>query len=277
MKDPAVLFYISDWLTSTSEMDADCRGWYLNLLLHNYDKKTLPCDIEKLAVLAGVKFSEFERFKQVFEHVLKHKFEQTDEHERITNPRTNEILRARETFTEKRSTAGKMSYIIKFFAKNFSNEFKDSRLIEFVKSNIDLTIDIKSEQVLKQVFEQMFELYRNGNRNINDSIVSNYNTINGESFFEIDECAKQAQLDTIWIESVSMNHKIALIKTKALIDAFSLKLKADGELKKELKDFKQHFNNWLRFELKAKVDHKKTDRMHFEGEKSNVEAIKSKF
>lgn len=274
MKDPAVLFYISDWLTSTGEMDADCRGWYLNLLLHNYDKKSLPCDIEKLAVLAGVKFSEFERFKQVFEQVLKHKFEQTDEHDRMTNHRMNEILRARETFTEKRSTAGKMSYIIKFFAKNYSNEFEDSKLIEFVKSNVDLTIDIKNEQVLKQVFEQMFELYRNGNGNK----ISNSNEgINTHSIFEIDECAKQAQLDIIWIESVSMNHKIALIKTKALINAFSLKLKADGELKKELKDFKQHFNNWLRFELKAKVDHKKTDRMHFEGEKSNVEAIKSKF
>jgi len=73
MKDPAVLFFISDWLTSTAEMDSDCRGWYLNLILHQYDKKDLPDDIEKLAVLAGVKFSEFERFKQVFENEIKSK------------------------------------------------------------------------------------------------------------------------------------------------------------------------------------------------------------
>ena len=77
-KDPAVLFYINDWLTSTAEMDADCRGWYLNLLLHNYDKKSLPNDLEKLAVLCNVKFSEYGRFKQVFEHVLKQKFEQIE-------------------------------------------------------------------------------------------------------------------------------------------------------------------------------------------------------
>ena len=74
-KDPAVLFFINDWLTSTAEMDADIRGWYLNLLLHNYDKKDLPNDVEKLAVLCNVKFSEYERFKQVFEQVLKQKFE----------------------------------------------------------------------------------------------------------------------------------------------------------------------------------------------------------
>ena len=74
MKDPAVLFYINDWLSSTAEMDADVRGWYLNLLLHNYDKKTLPNNVEKLAVLCNVKFSEYERFKQVFEQVLKQKF-----------------------------------------------------------------------------------------------------------------------------------------------------------------------------------------------------------
>ncbi|WP_312208251.1 DUF1376 domain-containing protein, partial [Empedobacter sp.] len=66
-KDPAVLLYINDWLVSTADMDADCRGWFLNLLLHNYDKGSLPDDIEKLAVLCNVRFSEFNRFEQVFE------------------------------------------------------------------------------------------------------------------------------------------------------------------------------------------------------------------
>ena len=116
-KDPAVLFFINDWLTSTAEMDADVRGWYLNLLLHNYDKKDLPNDIEKLAVLCNVKFSEYERFKQVFEQVLKQKFE-LNEFNRLSNERTNSILRSRENFKDKRSSAGKVSYIMKYMAKN---------------------------------------------------------------------------------------------------------------------------------------------------------------
>lgn len=164
MKDPAVLFYINDWLTSTAEMDADTRGWYLNLLLHNYDKNDLPNDIEKLAVLCNVKFSEYERFKQVFEQVLKQKFERT-ENNRITNLRTNDILKNREIFKDKRSTAGKVSYVMKYFSKNYQKEYKIKTLNSFVKENFDYDIDLKNEQMLKQVFEQVFELYRNENEN----------------------------------------------------------------------------------------------------------------
>jgi len=169
-KDPAVLFYISDWLTSTSEMDADVRGWYLNLLLHNYDKGSLPNDIEKLAVLAGVKFSEYKRFEQVFEQVFKQKFEQTPE-QRLSNPRTNEILRQRENFKEKRSESGKLSYFLKFCrAKHSKSMTKD--FIEFVKDNIDFTdIDLKSEHILEHLFKHLFELYRNRNENRDEDII----------------------------------------------------------------------------------------------------------
>lgn len=165
-KDPAVLFYINDWLTSTAEMDADVRGWYLNLLLHNYDKTDLPNDVEKLAVLCNVKFSEYERFKQVFEQVLKQKFEQT-ENNRLTNLRTNDILKNREIFKDKRSNAGKVSYVMKYLAKNYNKEYRIKALKEYVKDNFDYDIDLKNEQVLKQVFEQVFELYRNENESNN--------------------------------------------------------------------------------------------------------------
>lgn len=159
-KDPACLFYINDWLTSTAEMDADCRGWYLNLLLHNYDKGDLPNDVEKLAVLCNVKFSEYKRFEQVFEQVIKQKFEEI-ESGRISNLRTQSILKSREIFKDKRSNAGKMSYLMKFFYKEYKKQSQDIDLIEFMKSKIDTTIDTKNEQMIKQMFEHLFELYRN--------------------------------------------------------------------------------------------------------------------
>lgn len=163
MKDPAVLFYIDNWLSSTAEMDADVRGWYLNLILHNYDKKTLPNDIEKLAVLAGVKFSEFERFKQVFEQVLKHKFEQVDEN-RLSNPNADEILMNRDLFKDKRSNAGKMSYFLKLCYK----KTRDKKIISFLKDNVDLSeFDLKNKQMFEQVFEHLSELYINGNGDVN--------------------------------------------------------------------------------------------------------------
>lgn len=182
MKDPAVLFYVSDWLTSTAEMDSDVRGWYLNLILHNYDKKSLPNDIETLAVLAGVRFSEFKRFEHVFEHVFKQKFEQ-DENGRLSNRKTDTILRARENFKDERSKAGKVSYIMRYMAKNFTKEYKNKELRDFTKVNFDLNTDLKNEQVFKQVFKQVFELYRNENENESiDRDIVIFNNKDNENF-----------------------------------------------------------------------------------------------
>lgn len=164
MKDPACLFYINDWLTSTAEMDADCRGWYLNLLLHNYDKETLPNEIEKLAVLCNVKFSEYKRFEQVFEQVLKQKFEQLEDG-RLSNKRTQSILKSREVFKEKRSSAGKASYLMRFFYNKYKKEAKDKELVEYMRENIDLEIDTKNEHMIEHMFKHLFELYRNENEN----------------------------------------------------------------------------------------------------------------
>lgn len=165
-KDPAVLFYPSNWLTSTAEMDADCVGWYLNLILHNYDKGDLPNDVENLAKLANVKFSEFNRFKQVFEQVLSKKFDLL-ENGRLSNLKTQQILRSRELFKDKRSNAGKISYLMRFFEDNYKNEYKDNKLKYFVKDNLDLDIDTKNRTLVQNMFEQIFELYINININEN--------------------------------------------------------------------------------------------------------------
>lgn len=178
-KDPACLFYIGDWLTSTAEMDADCRGWYLNLLLHNYDKGTLPNEIEKLAVLCNVKFSEYKRFEQVFEQVLKQKFEVLEDG-RLSNQRTQSILKARELFKDKRSNAGKVSYLMRFFYKKYKKESKDNKIIEFMRDNLDANIDTKDEHLIEQMFKHLFELYRNENENENKDI----NKIDFDKFLE---------------------------------------------------------------------------------------------
>lgn len=185
-KDPAVLFYINDWLVATAEMDANCRGWYLNLILHHYDKGSLPNDIEKLAVLAGVKFSEFQMFKQVFEQVLQQKFT-LSENGRLKNAICETILRSRELFKEKRSASGKWSYLKKYFKNNFPKEFENSELIEFIKNNIDLSINTSDEQVIQQVFKHLCQLYINENENINININNNdidRESVRGEEIFK---------------------------------------------------------------------------------------------
>lgn len=174
-KDPACLFYIDTWLSSTAEMDSDVRGWYLNLILHQYDKKDLPNDIEKLAVLSGVKFSEFERFKQMFEQVLKHKFVLNDNN-RYENSYAKTILQGREQFKDKRTKSGTIGYLIKLSKeiKKFTNkEFELFKQHLFTLDENELN-EAKNKQVLEQMLQQVLEqnvkLYINGNENGNKYI-----------------------------------------------------------------------------------------------------------
>jgi hypothetical protein len=102
----------------------------------------------------------------VFEQVFKHKFEQIDE-ENLSNLKISTLIQNREFFQSKRSDAGKVSYIMRYMAKNYNKQYKIKALKDYVKDNFDYSIDLKNEQMLKQVFEHLFELYRNENINSN--------------------------------------------------------------------------------------------------------------
>ena len=199
-------------------MDADCRGWYLNLLLHNYDKGDLPTDIEKLAVLCNVKFSEFQRFEHVFKQVIEQKFEVL-EGGRLSNLRTQTILKAREQFKEKRSNAGKTSYLMRFFYKNFPKQAKNKTLTSFIRENLDTEIDTKNEQMIEHMFKHLFELYRNENENKDE--VEYIDNGNGEKkefdFSKSSEEFKNYFLNQ-FIESPKQKKKSKELKIKILID-----------------------------------------------------------
>lgn len=214
MKDPAALLYIDTWLTSTAGMDADVRGWYLNLVLHQYDKKDLPNDIEELAVLAGVKFSEYKRFEHVFEHVFKQKFK-INENGRLENEIAKEIIRKRESFVDKRSGAGKMSYFLKYIIKNFKPK-KDH--LQFIKDNVDLsTIDLKNEQMIKHLFEHMSELFKNGDGDVNKD--KNWKLDFSIYKAELNENFERIKLDDLFIleqEKFNPNINIILSIEKAI-------------------------------------------------------------
>lgn len=161
-KDPAALFFIDAWLIATKEMKAECRGWYVNLVLHQYKNKSLPNDLEELANLADVRISEFILFQQVWQQVLKHKFEQLPSG-RLYNPEAAEIIRGREEFIEKRAAAGRMSAFIKFIRRELC---PDENIIYFVKQNVDAEqIRTNDQQVLKQVFDHLLQLYINKYKN----------------------------------------------------------------------------------------------------------------
>ena len=60
-KPPAFQFYAKDWLTGTTEMTADARGVYIDLLATSWDRGPLPTDPTLLARLARVSPATFRR------------------------------------------------------------------------------------------------------------------------------------------------------------------------------------------------------------------------
>lgn len=161
-KDPAALFYIDTWLSATAEMDSDVRGWYLNLILHQYDKKDLPNDPEKLAVLAGVKFSEFERFKHMLEQVLMQKFK-LNESGRLENGYAKAIIEGREKFKDIRSKSGNIGVVIK--AALTIKGFKEKYIERLKQDLFNMNEEEINKHKDKHMLEQMLKLYINENEN----------------------------------------------------------------------------------------------------------------
>ncbi|HDZ04864.1 hypothetical protein LCGC14_0371080 [marine sediment metagenome] len=180
MKDPAALVYIDKWISATKGMKGAEKGWYFDLILHQFDKGSIPSDLDELASICAVRPSEYKLFEQVFEQVLKQKFELNDE-QRYENGFAKEIIQRRQKFVEKRSSAGKISYIMRYARKNFKLNKKKEL---FLKEKIDLTIDLKNEQVLKHMLEQKLELYINVDEDVNkDNIKKGVNLFfNTETF-----------------------------------------------------------------------------------------------
>lgn len=251
-KDFACLFVIDKWFLATKEMKPDCRGWYLNLILHQFDKGSLPNDIEELANLADVRISEYTQFQQVFEQVLKHKF-QLNTSGRLENTVAAEILRNRKEFKEKRGKAGKVSAFVKYIRKLCSDE----AFVLFAKSNVDVSaLDTKDEHMLKQVYEHLVSVYVNVNKSIpEDEILTgeSVKTILGENR-NPDSRADTPRLmlmrDDKFLQALRNELKLDPEEFDHRLQQFSLKRTAEGTLYTEMKqvqaDLQYFLNNWER-------------------------------
>jgi len=251
-KDPAVLFFIDKWLLATAEMKADCKSWYHSLILHQFDKKSLPNDIEELANLASVRASEFDRFKQVFEDVLKDKFKANDQG-RLVNDFANEIIKNREQFKDKRSNAGKMSYFAKFMRKICSDE----NVIQFVLKNTDFNkLDTKNEQMLKQVFKQTSELYISVSVNTNVSV--NESIINSTIVLEEPDLIfenKKSELINLLCQKLGYEGSL-FSRQRSTVMAFVNSQIVDDEM---YNHFINQFNNYQEYKkLSGEVEHNTT-------------------
>jgi uncharacterized protein YdaU (DUF1376 family) len=171
-KDPAVLLYIDKWLIATKSMPSDARGWYLNLILTQYDRGgELPNDLEELAVICDVKFSEYQKFTATWEQVLKQKFKQND-NGTLYNELCFDILKKRETFKLKRENSGAIGFVVKISREVGYKEDEIENLKNWTEIS---TLFKKDKQVLKQELKQIHKLFINVdvNTDIDDNEVDN--------------------------------------------------------------------------------------------------------
>ena len=278
MKDPAALLYIDKWIVATTEMRADARAYYMDLILSQFDKGSLPNDIEELANICRVRFSEFDNFKQVFEQVLKQKFK-VNSNGRLENDFAKEIIQKRENFIEKRSISGKLSYVIKFATKKLGATLKQ---IEVIKKHFDVTnIDTKNEHLLKHLLEQTLELYINENE---DEDINKGKEGAGEKQFmndfglfgirylleESETLAKEIENNYSQIESLVRTafdeYKITITTDDVInmIPSFIQNLKDTSSFPITDKEAKKYFGHWFKSKIKTHVNS-----THKNGNRSN--------
>lgn len=112
-QDPAFLVMYKDILVSCADWDADVLGWFFRLLCHQADKPGgLPVDLESLASLAGVKFSQFERFSSSWKRMLAAEFEATEQG-LLINDKQDELLSDRRKYKEKQALRGLVGAYVK--------------------------------------------------------------------------------------------------------------------------------------------------------------------
>lgn len=207
MKDPAFLFYPSDFLTGCIGLTMEERGQYITLLCIQHqtgrlNEKTIRLSVGSVSVDVLCKF-------------------QKDENDNYFNDRLEKEIEKRTKFTESRHSNGKLGGRP---SKN-NNLKKTDRLI---------------------VGKPTENLIENENINENIDIIGDYN-------ISIEECKKKSESDISWRESICMRHTLTVDTIKDQIETFCLKLRADGEDKKDYPDFKHHFNSWLNYERQKRT------------------------
>ena len=182
-KDPAFLFYSSDFLSGVSDLTMEERGQYITLLCLQHQKGHLSSKVIGLCIgnaTADVlhKFS-IDNDGLYFSPRLDVEIAKRAEHSQ------KQRQRALDGWEKRKATADAT-------ALPLENENKD--------------INISKNEIFKK------------------------------------ECLQSQQ----WLETIAINIKIPLDKIKIALNDFNSHLIMSGEVKQDLKDYKNHFTSWSR-------------------------------
>lgn len=155
MKSPAFLLYYKDFLADTAAWEAYEVGWAIRLLCHQARHGYIPADEEKMATIAGVKFSQYDKFRVSLRDTLRQYFSEMPSGN-LHHEHTTKILQDQQKKTATKSILGHLANYIKYKnitlqQKNWLKKgFKDTDFLEFSEEERKEKIYTHLNQKLKQ-------------------------------------------------------------------------------------------------------------------------------
>ena len=241
-KDPAFLFYSRDFYEGTRNLTPEERACYIDLMIYQHQNKIIPLELKRVYMYCSGITAD------VVDYILTEKFVKTDLG--YTNSRLNEVILNRENHSLKQSINGKIGqfykqakklcsemeyYNLKTELGRYNNETALSIVYDFYKLDYKLSLNL-DEAMLKALLKHLAIAI-----NINIYILD-----------KIENLEILAISDTKWLDDVCEYNKLNRKNIALGVSQFVKHLKANGEEKKTLKDFKSHFKNWSRI-LKEKA------------------------
>ena len=194
-KDPAFLFYSSDFYEGTRTMLPEERACFIDLMIYQHQRGIIPNDIKRILLYCnGIS-------EATLIATLEAKFKLTSEG--WINERLQNIINEREEFSGKQAINGKVGQFWKK-SKAILNRQKYEYLKDMLynKTNIEIFDMIKGLEINKAMLEAMLEAYlkhiEDGDRDINKDI--NKEGVKGEKNINLDKIEISEDLKPILIE-----------------------------------------------------------------------------
>ena len=167
-KDPAFLFYSSDFYEGTRTMLPEERACFIDLMIYQHQRGIIPNDLKRVLLYCnGVD-------EATLKATLEAKFKQTDEG--WINERLQKVIDERETYSEKQSINGAIGQFWKKAKAILSKkDFDNLKVALSDKRNDEILNLIKNKEINKATLEALLEAllkhYRDRDRNINKDII----------------------------------------------------------------------------------------------------------
>lgn len=239
-QDPAFLFYPKDWKSGTSEMTPQEKGVYVDLLCHQHQNGSLPCEIDRIRNIVGI---DAQTFKKIWA-VVSLKFYESEG--RLYNAKLMEVMGERSAKAKINKIIGTFGAIIKKSGADFIMQQKIRKAF-----NPNEFVEIESERLTERLtewYDKRLAFLVNGNGDADNSTttVFNHNAEFGKQIVE----STDRMLDitrTFRNNKIKSDHE----SIKSLLKVFIAEVSAKDDRKESISELQSHFVSWAKINAKG--------------------------